>query len=632
MKKLSVATILTVTFAVPIFSQQARTTDFPARYQAGPPTDACPGPGTLDLDLIAHQIYSCSVAGGAWFVSSGAGGTGNVSAYTIVSFSATPTFAVASNTSDTFKITLTGNVTASALVGPVNGEPLTFEVCQDVFGGHTFVPPTGFAQFDAISLTPLACTKQVGFWDGSNFIAKARSVSDEPQFVQPCPTRSQPSAPLSGLKFWCDSTTNLLEAINSSGGISRTLTPAGGANSLQTYDGATNLSGNASDTLDGSGNESIRGGLTTGSAGSTPGTWTPTPTIVANLSTTPPAISAGSIREVSDGISTSDCTVGGSNHTAVCKYNGATWESVTGLGASPGGVATELQFRGGPSTFSAWTNSSIPFAGELNVSTTPTPSASRSVIGLGAAPAGCPTGANAGCYLSINAASTFVGDWLHYELNGANVARIYERFAGVPTLTLGVGSTPTDPGFNLQNSGSHQAAITDPGGGDNINFLIGGSGRINFTGAGKMVTYNTIPTAGLGLTPVYAAIHSTAQTAAIGTSTLCAAGTCAGGLYIVKAELLSTVTCATPGPAVVAVTLTWTDEAGTKTAQVIPLDVNFATSLSANLALGTTTGQAFGKVVIRSTGTNPIQYATTYTACTSGTGTYNLDLTVVQDQ
>lgn len=149
---------------------------------------------------------------------------------------------------------------------------------------------------------------------------------------------------------------------------------------------------------------------------------------------------------------------------------------------------------------------------------------------------------------------------------------------------------------------------------------------------GKIITYNNLTATGSGVVPVYGAVHSTAQTLAITTSTLCAAAACTGGLYKVSAYLLSAATCATPGPGAIAVNLSWTDEAGAKATQAIPLDVNNALTFAATLGLGTTTGYAFGNVLIRSTGAQPIQYATVYTACTSGTGTYNLDLTVEQKQ
>ena len=79
-------------------------------------------------------------------------------------------------------------------------------------------------------------------------------------------------------------------------------------------------------------------------------------------------------------------------------------------------------------------------------------------------------------------------------------------------------------------------------------------------------------------------------------------------------------------------TLSWTDVAGTKSAQTLPLRVSSNLNLSGALNLGTTTDYASGQMSIWSTGTNDIQYGTTYTGCSSGTGTYALRLVAVQVQ
>ena len=99
----------------------------------------------------------------------------------------------------------------------------------------------------------------------------------------------------------------------------------------------------------------------------------------------------------------------------------------------------------------------------------------------------------------------------------------------------------------------------------------------------------------------------------------------------IDAYLDSTVTCATPGPATVGITLTWTDEGGTKTAQTLPMAVNGGATPLTTMALGNTTNFASGHTSIWTTGTI-IQYATTYTACTSGTGTYAIRIAVTQVQ
>lgn len=128
-------------------------------------------------------------------------------------------------------------------------------------------------------------------------------------------------------------------------------------------------------------------------------------------------------------------------------------------------------------------------------------------------------------------------------------------------------------------------------------------------------------------------ISLTAQVANISTATLCAAaaGACnVAGMYRATFYLASTVSCVTPGSAAIGVAITFTDDVGTKSAQVVPLDVTGATSLVGTLALGNTTGNATGSTAFWSTGANPIQYATTgyATGCTSGTATYSIRASV----
>lgn len=101
-----------------------------------------------------------------------AGGNGDPSGYTTVVYSATPTFTVTKNTGQSFLITLTGNVTSSTLdtSGITNsGRPiLTFKICQDGVGSHTFVWPTTILNAGTIESTASACTNQVFVWDGTN--------------------------------------------------------------------------------------------------------------------------------------------------------------------------------------------------------------------------------------------------------------------------------------------------------------------------------------------------------------------------------------------------------------------------------------------------------------------------------
>lgn len=83
------------------------------------------------------------------------------------------------------------------------------------------------------------------------------------------------------------------------------------------------------------------------------------------------------------------------------------------------GSGTELQYRGGASTFSALANSSVPNAGELAISTAPSASATRSVFRLGNAIVG---GSANGTYIGINNASgTYAGNFLEFQDNGTRL-------------------------------------------------------------------------------------------------------------------------------------------------------------------------------------------------------------------
>ena len=133
-------------------------------------------------------------------------------------------------------------------------------------------------------------------------------------------------------------------------------------------------------------------------------------------------------------------------------------------------------------------------------------------------------------------------------------------------------------------------------------------------------------------------IHATAQTAAISTATLCdtVAGACnQAGQYRVDWNFVENGTaCATPGPGGVTFLLTWTDNSGAKSAVSLPMfDSTSLTATSGTFTFQATkaNARASGTYNIQSTGAI-IQYATGYTACTTGTGTYELNATVTRLQ
>jgi hypothetical protein len=133
-------------------------------------------------------------------------------------------------------------------------------------------------------------------------------------------------------------------------------------------------------------------------------------------------------------------------------------------------------------------------------------------------------------------------------------------------------------------------------------------------------------------------IHVTGKTAAITTATLCdtVPGACnQAGQYRVDWNFNNTGTaCATPGPGGVTFLLTWTDDSGAHSAVSLPMhDSASLTAASGTFTFQTTKTNAWasGSFDIQSTGAI-IQYATGYTACTTGTGTYELNATITRLQ
>ena len=134
-------------------------------------------------------------------------------------------------------------------------------------------------------------------------------------------------------------------------------------------------------------------------------------------------------------------TVCGSNPSALvagdrgCDVSGFAWTydgtninysphvAGNGITSPPPPTSGNVAIWGANFSQTGLANSSVPAAGQLRISTTPALTATQSIFGLGSAPALCPTAANSGCYHAINTAAGFVGDFFHYEVNGANAIR-----------------------------------------------------------------------------------------------------------------------------------------------------------------------------------------------------------------
>lgn len=92
-----------------------------------------------------------------------------------VAFTATPTFDA--GTTENWKMTITGNVTSSTLIGAEAGMFLKWEICQDNVGSHTFVWPSQLQNPLAIVATANTCTTEIFYYDGTNGFVPVTTTS-----------------------------------------------------------------------------------------------------------------------------------------------------------------------------------------------------------------------------------------------------------------------------------------------------------------------------------------------------------------------------------------------------------------------------------------------------------------------
>jgi hypothetical protein len=139
-----------------------------------------------------------------------------------------------------------------------------------------------------------------------------------------------------------------------------------------------------------------------------------------------------------------------------------------------------------------------------------------------------------------------------------------------------------------------------------------------------------------------AAVNQTSKTATISITTACAAsaGACnVAGQYSLDYNFWGSGTaCSSVTAGKVVLTFTWTDEAGT-VHSAIPAPIIFDQKAAAANVTGTfsfntslATEGASGSQIISTNGAAAIQYTATYTACTTGTGTYNLRISTTRLQ
>jgi hypothetical protein len=133
--------------------------------------------------------------------------------------------------------------------------------------------------------------------------------------------------------------------------------------------------------------------------------------------------------------------------------------------------------------------------------------------------------------------------------------------------------------------------------------------------SGAFTTYDGITTAGLGLPVVEGTSDVTAQSASQSTVNLIAS-TGAAGHYLVRIYIDQNALCTT-GTGSVYATVSWTDATHAHTATTIPLTL-------ANTAISSANGFVDAAIPFWSAASDAISYTTTYSACTTGTASYDL--------
>jgi hypothetical protein len=92
-----------------------------------------------------------------------------------VPFSATPTFDVSS--AKTVSMTLTGDVTGATAINLVDGQSVTFLICQDDAGGHAFTWPPNVLGGMQVGTDPGSCSAQTFVNDGTKLYATSPGVA-----------------------------------------------------------------------------------------------------------------------------------------------------------------------------------------------------------------------------------------------------------------------------------------------------------------------------------------------------------------------------------------------------------------------------------------------------------------------
>ena len=151
--------------------------------------------------------------------------------------------------------------------------------------------------------------------------------------------------------------------------------------------------------------------------------------------------------------------------------------------------------------------------------------------------------------------------------------------------------------------------------------------------SGAAGVHSSGPVTGTNLFGTQSVLNQTGKTASISSTPLTsiAGATPPAGQYELSGYLNSTGSCSNVTAGSVAVTMTYTDTGATRTGQTIPLDVLGATSLAGSMAF-TTSGTNGATFNYNFWSTGSVNIATTYVACTTGTGTYDIHAALTRKQ
>ena len=247
-----------------------------------------------------------------------------------------------------------------------------------------------------------------------------------------------------------------------------------------------------------------------------------------------------------------------------------------------------------------------------NATTTPT----LNVCGLGAKTiTKLGTAAVAAGDLLTTAVSMFIYDGTDMELLNPLTNGTGTVSSIATTSPLGGGTITTTGTLTCTTCVTSAASLTSTA------IMLGGGLQASSTDTGIEVTghvfstYNNAATAGLGMGVVLAVSDVTAQVASQSTVNLIAS-TAAAGHYAVRLYISQNALCTT-GTGNVYATVNWTDAVHAHSAQTVAL--NLITS-----AVSTPYGYVDAIIPLWAASSTAITYTTTYTACATGTGSYDL--------